>query len=107
MRAGALHRPGQPRARRVVLRPGQQHPAAAILRRDGDHRELAAQPVQQAGGMRVGVRVHADDGIGSVCEHGHSGRPFIQVRSADGIGLDATPGGTSVTGHAPATRTGF
>jgi hypothetical protein len=52
--------------------------------------------------MSVGVRVDTDDGIDGVCEHGHSGRPFIQVRSADGIGLEGTPGGISVTGHAPA-----
>jgi len=44
--------------------------------------------VEHAGGMGVGVRVHADDGIDFACEHGHAGCPFIQVRSVDGTGLE-------------------
>jgi hypothetical protein len=74
----------------MLAGPGQQHPVAARISGGSDNGELPAQAVEQARGVSVGVGVDADDGIDGVCEHGHSGRPFIQVRSADGTGLDGS-----------------
>ena len=76
-------------------------------RRSGAARcDLPAEPFEQAGGVRIRVRVPADDGVESVCQHDHAAGP----PPGGGRGT-ARPGwdhgdATSVTGHV-GRRTGF
>jgi len=56
----------------------------------GDGGDLPAQSIKHAGGVRVGVGVDADDGIGGVCEHGHAGCSLLPGAVSNGTGLEGT-----------------
>jgi hypothetical protein len=57
-----------------VRRPREQIGIARRSRLDGDGGYLSTSGVDEAGGVRVGVGVHANDGVDGFCEHEHHGR---------------------------------
>ena len=72
VRAAAFHSPRQTGPGCLLYGPVEQGGVAIRRGLHGDGGQLAAGGIEEAGGMRVGVGVHADDGIGGVCEHGHA-----------------------------------
>jgi len=65
------------------------------------HGQLAAEVVDQAGGVAVGVGVDTDDGVDLLCQHSHRGCCSFQAAVVVAPAGVETPDGISVMSHAP------